>query len=278
MNNQPKTLLFGTCLAVAGMMLAPGRSMADVTLSDSGSTANINTTSGAGMNSWTVPNSSQNQLVSQWFYFQVNGGSVLPINSLTMAPLIQTSSDSATLMFSDTQLSISITYLLQGTGMGSANITESVAVDNNSNNTFNLNLFEYSNFNLLQSGNNTATILGNSTSGFTQVNQNSGSTAISQSISSPFANFAVAGPGGSGAGTVLADVTSQSNLNGPLTYTGDAAWALQWSVANLAPVPDEFDELGNGSLSLSNVPEPTTFALVGLGLGALGWLRRRRLS
>jgi hypothetical protein len=277
MKNQPKALLFGTCLAVAGMMLSPGRGMAQVTLSNGGSVASINPNSSAGMDSWTVPGSSQNQLESQWFYFSVNGGTVQSINALTMSPLVQPSADTATLMYSDSQLSISITYLLQGTGMGSANMTESIAVDNTSGSTFNLNLFEYSNFNLLQSGNNTASVIGDPTDGYSQVTQNSGTTAISQSISSPFANYAEAGPGGSGAGTVLADVTSKNNLTGPLTYTGNAAWAFQWS-ASLAPVPNEFDELGNGSLSITNVPEPTTFALIGVGLGVVGLVRRRRLS
>ena len=163
-----------------------------------------------------------------------------------------------------------------GTGMGSASITESIAVDNNTGAPFNLNLFEYSNFNLLQSDNNTATVYADTVTGpgYNYASQTSGATAIQQGISSPDATYAEAGP----SGTVLSDVTSGSNLNGPLTSgPGDVAWAFQWNTT-VAAQPDEFDELGNGSLSITNVPEPSTFALIGLGLGALGWMRRRPLA
>jgi hypothetical protein len=278
MKNQPKAFLFGTCLTVAGMLLSPGWGIAQtVQLSNAGSIADVNLGgSNPGMNMWSVPGSSQNELDGQWFWYSVNGGPVQSINTISSSPSYNQAGGNNTLsvMYSDSQLSISLLYVLQGTGMGSASMTESIAVDNNTSSTFTLNLFEYSNFNLLQSGNNTATVFGSAGSGYSQVTQTSGATAISQSISSPFANYAEAGSA-TGPNTVLGDVISGSNLSGPLTYTGNAAWAFQWNTS-LAAQPDEFDELGNGSLSITNVPEPSSFALIGLGLGACGWLRRRR--
>jgi hypothetical protein len=278
MKNQPTALLFGTCLTVAGMMLSPGQGMAN-TLTDNGSSVNINL-SGAnpGMNWWNVPGSGQNQLDLQWFWYSVNGGSVQSIDTIGAPSVTPLGANSLIVTYSNPQISIQLEYVLSGTGIGSASIAESIAVDNNTVTPFSLNLFEYSNFNLLQSGNNTATVFGDPINGYSQATQNSGGTAISQSISSPFANYAEAGLGGSGFGTVLNDVTSGSNLNGTPSFgPGNAAWAFQWSTS-VPGQPGEFDELGNGSLSITNVPEPTTFALIGLGLGAAGLLRRRRSS
>lgn len=282
MKNEPKALLFGTCLTVAGMVFLPSPGVGQtVDLSNGGSTASVNL-SGAnpGMNMWTVQGDSQNQLDNQWFYYSINGGAVQSIDTIGGLTDNQAGGvNTLSVMYTDSQLSISLTYVLQGTGTGSASITESVAVDNNTSTAFTLNLFEYSNFNLLQSGHNTATIFPDTNPltgpGYNSVLQTSGSTAISQNISSPDATYAEAGLGGSGVGTVLHDVTSGSNLTGPLTYTGNAAWAFQWATS-LAAQPNEFDELGNGSLSITNVPEPSTIALIGLGLGAVGLLRRRQ--
>jgi hypothetical protein len=276
MKNQPNALLFGTCLTVAGMMFSTGQGMA-ATLSDNGSTANINLSGpNAGMNSWNVPGISQNQLDLQWFWYRVNGGAIQSIDTIGGLSPVQSAPDTLSVTYSNAQLSINVQYLLQGTGFGSAEITESIAVDNNTVTPFSLDLFEYSNFNLLQSGNNTATIFGGP-GAYSQATQSNGGTAISQSISSPFANNAEAGAGGSGPGTVLNDVISNS-LNGTPSYgPGNAAWAFQWTTS-VPGQPGEFDVLGNGSLSITNVPEPSTFALIGLGLGAVGLLRRRRSS
>jgi len=290
MKNQPKILLFGTSVAVAAVLLSPGQGMGQtVGLSNDGSSVSVNLSgANSGMNWWNVPGSSQNQLDQQWFYYSINGGLVQSIDTLAGGALTYNPSggnntynqdggnDTLSVIYANAQLSISLEYVLQGTGMGSASITESIAVDNNTGAPFNLNLFEYSNFNLLQSDNNTATVYADTVTGpgYNYASQTSGATAIQQGISSPDATYAEAGP----SGTVLSDVTSGSNLNGPLTSgPGDVAWAFQWNTT-VAAQPDEFDELGSGSLSITNVPEPSTFALIGLGLGALGWMRRRPLA
>jgi len=261
-------------LAVSGMLLLPGHGNAQsVTLSDNGSTANVNLSgASAGMNSWSVPGLNQSQLNLQWFYYSVNGGGVQAINAIGTPSFSQSSANFLDVTYANAQLSIEIQYTLQGKGTGSADITESIMADNLSGTAFNLNLFEYSNFNLLQSGNNSVTVFSDPAGGgYNFVRQTSGSTAIQEGITSPDANFAEAG----NATPTLTAVTSGSNLNNNLSAgPGNVAWAFEWD-PNIG-AGQEFDIFKDKSLSIAMVPEPSSVALMALALGACAWVRRRQ--
>lgn len=261
-------------LAVSGMLLLPGHGNAqNVTLSNNGSVANVNLSgTGAGMNSWSVPGLGQSQLNLQWFYYSIGGGAVQAINAIGTPTYSQANPGSLNVTYANSQVSISVQYTLDGTGTGSADITESIAADNLSSSSFNLNLFEYSNFNLLQSGNNSVTVFADPAGGgYNFVRQTSGSTAIQEGITSPDANFAEAGI----AAPTLTAVTSGSNLNNNLSAgPGNVAWAFEWD-PNIG-AGQEFDIFKDKSLSIAMVPEPSSVALMALALGACAWVRRRQ--
>src|SRR5580698_4173060 len=157
MNIQPKTFLskMSVCagLAASGLLSLPaqGNAQSNYTLTSGGSSANVDVSNGQGMNYWSVLG--QNQLISQWFYYSVNGGPVQAINAISAASASQYSQNNyLDVTYQNAQLSVEVTYTLNGTGPGNADITETIAAKNISGSTFNLNLFQYSNFNLLQSG------------------------------------------------------------------------------------------------------------------------------
>ena len=277
MKIQPQTFLSKAALcaglAASGLLFLPGQGNAqttDFTLNSGGSSANVDLANGQGMNYWSVLG--QNQLISQWFYYSVNNGPVQAINAIGLVSSSQFGQGNyLDALYQNSQLSVEVTYTLNGTGPGNADITETVAAKNLSGGTFNLNLFQYSNFNLLGSGNNTLQIYGNP-GAYTEAVQTSGSTSIAEGIVSPYANSAEA----NFADQTLAQINAGSLQGHLFAGPGNVAWGFEWSTALASG--DEFDLTKDKSLSVSMVPEPSTFALIGLGMGALGLVRRRRSS
>lgn len=286
--SRKRVACLGAWLVVSGMLLLPGRGIAQiVTLTDGGSTATVNLGSSAGMNSWDV--NEQNQLNQQWFWYSIGGGVAQPINTIVNTPGggLTYSQDGYNnfldATYSNSQLSIEIQYTLQGGGVGSgsADITESIMIVNNSSTSslLNLNFYEYSYFNLLQSGHNSVQIFPDTANGgYYYVRQTSGSTAIQEGITSPNANYAEAGfVGGS---DTLNNITTTPgyNLDGTtMAGPGNVSWAFEWT-QTIGP-SGELDIFKDKSLSIQMVPEPGSIALAVLGgLCLMGWTVRRRHS
>ena len=267
----------GAWLVLSGMLLLPGPGVAQlVTLTDGGSTATVNLGSSAGMNSWTV--SGQNQLNQQWFWYRTDDGIAQPINTIGEVLYNQDAGpNTLDAYYVNDQLSIEIIYTLVGGGVnsGDADMTEQIMAINQSGSALNLNLYQYSNFNLLGVANDNVQIFG-SPGAYNYVRQWNGSTAIQEAVNTPSAYAASAAI----YNQTLNDLntTPGLNLDGPLTAgPGDVTWALQWS-ATLDANGGEFDLTKDKSLSISIVPEPSTLAIIGLGVGALGLALRRKLS
>lgn len=270
----------GAWLAVFGMLLLTGNGIAQiVTMNDGGSTATIDLGSSAGMNSWSVLG--QNQLNQQWFWYRTDGGVAAPINSIggltytTYSGVDGVNVVDAT--YQNTQLSIEIQYILSGGGVGtgSADLTETIMAKNlNSSGSLDLNFYEYSNFNLLQSGNNSVTVFG-APGAYSYVTQTSGSTALTEAIISPSANYAETGT----FDQTLNRLNTQSGLvlNGSGSAgPGNVTWAFQWQQSVAAG--EQLDIFKDKSLSIAMVPEPATVAFIALGAGVLGLALRRKSS
>lgn len=266
----------GAWLVVSGMLLLPGRGIAQtVTLTDGGSAATIDLTSGAGMNNWNVLG--QNQLMQQWFWYQTDGGVAKPINTIGVPQSLVTGNNMLDVIYQNSQLSIEVVYSLTGGGVGSgtADMIENIYAMNLSGSQITLNLFEYSYFDLLQSGNNSVNIFGSPSPGpgYNYVQQNSGSTAIQEAITSPNANHAEAAY----FNQTLNALNTQANLvlnDNPSAGPGNVTWAFQWT--QTIDAGQEFDVFKDKNLSITMVPEPGTAALAVLGgLCLAGCLRRR---
>jgi hypothetical protein len=269
----------GAWLVLSGMVLLPGRGIADiaqpVTLTDAGSSATIDLLSGAGMNNWSVLG--QNQLMQQWFWYRTDNGVAQPINTIGGLTYNLYNNNEVDAIYQNSQLSIEIDYLLSGGGVGSGNadMTETITAKNLSGGPLNLNFYEYSYFDLLQSGNNNVTIFGSPGSGYYHVQQSSGSTAIQEAITSPNANYAEA----ANFNQTLNELNTQSGLmlnNNTTAGPGNVTWAFQWDQTIAAG--DQLDIFKDKTLSIAEVPEPSTVAIIALGAGALGLALRRKLS
>ncbi len=288
MKRQFNTLLFGSCLAAAGMVLSPGHVMAQVYLNNGGSQVyfNLGDTPGGsgliGMNSWMVNTEPSSQLVQQWYWYSVNGGPIMSIDQNASYTITSQTSSSVSVLYSTpSQVDIEVSYSLSG-DTGGGDLSESVSVVNESSAAATVNFYQYANFNLLGNSENTLYVIPASApqTGYGSVYQTTtgDGNGIQETIDSPNANFAEAGAGGTGPGTVMADMLEQ-DLDGNLTASGDVAWAFEWQ--STVPVfnddPDNvWGVLQNQNMSIQPVPEPSTIALIALGLGACGLVRRRQ--
>jgi len=270
-------------LVTAAFVFLPGKSMADnYSLSDGGSTATLNLGAGTGnlgMNSWTVLNG-QNQLNQQWFWYSVNGSAPQPINTIGGLSTAYNGANDLTVTYQNLLLSVNIDFTLNGNGAssGSADIMEYIWINNlSSDQTNNVSFFQYSNFNLLQNGINTVSIYGSpgAYTGAFQSTGTPGGSGIAEVILAPYANRGETAL----VPTTLNELNNTNNLNFNLSdntspVTGNVSWAFQWG-ATLNP-GDELDISKDKGLQVTIVPEPTSMALIALGIGALGLARRRQ--
>jgi len=275
-------------LIAAGMMLLPGKGLAqNVTLTSGGSVATLNLGGGTGnigMNSWSVLG--QNQLNQQWFWYSIGSGQVAQsidtIGSLYGVSVNQPFNNQVDVIYGalpNTPLSIEVDYTLTDHGAGNADISENIYADNYSGSGINLNLYEYSNFNLHQSYNNNVVIIPNPAGpGYEASYQSSGGTAIEETLVSPYANNAEAEPLGPPLDTLNNITTTPGyNLNNNLSASGNVSFAFQWT-ATIDANGGEFQIVKDKNLSVQMVPEPSLVAFIALGVGALGLVLRRRLA
>jgi hypothetical protein len=248
-----------------------------VVLTDQNSTAMVALDSAAGMYHWSVDG--QNQLNQQWFYYRVgNSGVAQAINAISPSSYVTYNANEVTATYANAQLSVSINYILSGglSGSGTASILESISVHNNSDAPLDLHFFQYSDFDLGGTpGGDSIAISGSPGPGFNYVNQTKGpGMSIGEAIVNPFATRAET----DNAFNTLTSLTGISgyNLNNNLSSgPGNVTWALQWD-ANVA-IGADFDVFKGKRLAIVPIPEPSSLALIALGAGALGLVRRRRV-
>jgi len=141
-----------------------------------------------------------------------------------------------------------------------------------------LSFYQYSNFNLLGNNNNTISISG-STGAYTGAMQTTGGpggSGIAEVINAPPANYTEVAQVPQTLNELNNPLNSNFNLNDTTTASGDVSWAFQWD-ATIAP-GGELDISKDKGLKVMTVPEPSTLALVALGMGALGLTLRRKLT
>lgn len=249
-----------------------------VVLTDLNSTAIMDLDSAAGMYYWSVDG--QNQLNKQWFYYRIGSSGVAqPINMISPASYVTFNANEVTATYANAQLSLTINYILNGTlpGSGKADIIENISVHNNSGSALDLHFFQYSDFDLGGTpGGDSISISGSAGPGFDYVLQTKGATlSIGEAVVQPLANGAETDD----AFNTLTRLTGISgyNLNNNLSSgPGNVTWALQWD-ANIATGGDLY-VFKDKKLQIEMIPEPSTLALLALGLGACGLAKRRRIQ
>jgi hypothetical protein len=228
------------------------------------------------MNNWNL--GTGNQLVDQWFWYAIGNNAPTSIDQLPSS-VLNTSyagANDLTVTYVNSQLSINVEYVLQGVNPQSADMMEYIWIDNVSGSPLNVTFYQYSNFNLLGYGNNSVSISG-SPGAYTAAYQTAGGpgTGIAEVLLAPNANYAEAadvpqtlGELGGASYLTLNDNTSANNA--------DVSWAFQWYATIGAG--GELDISKDLGLEVMPVPEPSTLALIALGMGALGLTMRRRFA
>lgn len=266
-------VLFAAIFMVAGVASTQLANAWTNILTDGNSSATILPDSPYGMNDLTVDG--KTQLYRQWFFYRKgNTAPEKPINNLTLTSAVQSAPNVLnTVYHSGSTFSIDITYVLQGglLGSGSSSVGEQIKINNLTGNPLNFHFFQYVDFDL--GGNHlgdTVTLEQNAQGLFEKAFQTKGNFYFADEVVSPAANHGEVGLSESTLVKLMdANPTTLNGNVGPVT--GDAIWAFQWDM--VIPAYQSFDIAINKSVYV--VPEPSSIALLSVGLVALSFARRR---
>jgi len=245
-------------------------------LTHGNATATVGADDANGMYDWTVDG--QTQLFRQNFWYR--NGAVGAENPLANLPLISailaTPSSLNTLYQSGNTFSVEVNYSLLGgaIGSGSSSIGEQIKINNLTSNPLQFHFFQYVDFDLGGIGDgDTVTLEQNAQGLFEKAFQTKGNAFFAYEVVSPAANHGEVGTWGSIL-TKLEDAlpTTLNDSVGPVSR--DTVWAFQWDL--VIPGNESFDIAINKSVyTAPPIPEPSTIALISIGLAALGFARRR---
>jgi len=270
---------------VSASLIALGAQAQTVTLSNLNSTATINLNGSgltAGMTDWTVDG--LHNLSQQWFWFRAGGmTSESMINGI--GGLNATASpDGRTLYTSyfNGSYGVRIDYLLTGfsSGSGISDISENISITNASSSPLEFHFFQYSDFKLGGSPQNTIVTLGRNLRGlFNEASLDKTDSAfrvaLSETVVTPGANHGEAAINGFTFGRLQDNLPTTLNDNSGPVGGGltDPTWAFEWDfiIAPGSSVGISKDKY----LQIVPIPEPGTAALLGIG-GAIAVIYRRR--
>lgn len=267
-----RTRPLARCVALVAMGLLAFQASAQVTpvtmTTPGGSIARVDVDSALGMYFWSV--GGQNQLNQQWFYYGIGGGPQFAVNTISAASYTQPTANSLITTYANSLLSVSIKYVLTDGGTGQADVAESISIHNISGSPLNLSFFQYSDFNLGGTPGGDTLFMDNQ-----NAFQQKGLTAIAEGIIDPAADHFEANTTGGPTSTLAKlNTTSGLILSDSAAASGDVTWAYQWLYLPLG-VNETRDILKDKQLQVSLIPEPSTMALLAVGMGVLA-LRKRR--
>jgi hypothetical protein len=244
-----------------------------VTLVNNNSSIDIQTSgASAGASNWRVDGI--NQLYGQWFYYRVGAvGGESPINAIS-APTISTPTAARLdLTYNNGLYSALVRYTLTGNTPGSSasGLSETITLQNLTANVLDFHFFQYSDFDLrADSQNQSVQFFTNGIGQYFKVVQSGNLMSVTETVTS--AAVPIAHVEANAYDNTLNSLTdgSPTTLNDTTSFgPGDATFAYQWDIS-MAP---------GGSVIISKilsvVPEPSSAALLSLGILGFGLLRRR---
>jgi len=258
-------------------LVAQHNAQAANTLTDGNSIITFDLSSGAssaGMTSWLV--NGINQMQQQWFWFRVgNSGAESNLAALGPASISQPVGVTRELTVSydrPGQFGVSIKYDL--TGSSRPGLTEAITIANHTASPLDFHFFQYSHVTLGGSSANQSVSFGSDLSGITSVSQTGPGGQAFQSAVTVSANRAEAGLFNSTL-TSLNDGNPTTLNNNASAGPGNVTWAMEWdfTAANNNIInPGSSKQIS----TLSQVPEPSVFALGALGMAGFLQFRRKR--
>lgn len=271
-----KTLVTLALALLVALCLTPLASADPIVLSSGNSTALIDPTSDAGIYQWLIDGRSF--LFQQWFWYRIgsaNDGALDKSIDTISAPLVQQLSPAIVdLTYSNAEVSVSVLYILEGglPGSATADIAETITINNIGRSNLDFHFFQYSDFDLGGTPLDDTVQLMNANT----VRQTDPSSNLAETVATPppnryelnfFANTLTK------LNTTGADLASLNNGVPASLGPGDVTWAFQW---------DQVISPGH-SLIISKdkhaefVPEPGTMLLFGGALLFLSTLGARKL-
>src|SRR5262249_50138478 len=143
-------------------------------------------------------------------------------------------------------------------------------------NPFDFHFFQYSDFNLGGGPNDTVQLGTNLFGKFNEAVQQEPGVGLTETVAAPGANHGEVALAGAPLGKLGNGVADDLNdIAGSLT--GDTTWALQWDFLNMTG-SKIISKDKNLSVVIQPVPEPSTMALLGLGLAGLAVRGMRKRS
>ncbi len=268
-------LFFSLATMALLLVLGVGPASADITVTDGNSAFTVDPLSSSGMNSWTVDG--VNQLYQQWFWTRVGSTAGQQSLDAISVPVVSQGTgafdNSLSLLYTQTgQFSVEIVYTLLGGNAGShtADIAETIRINNLSQAALDFHFFQYSDFDLNGVADDQTATMG---LGGNSVQQVGNGAVMSETVATPAPTFHEIGIYASTLTSLQSGFTY--NLNGANSAgPGDVTWAFQWD-KSIAP---------NGTFLISKdkniaaaVPEPASILGLGTVLFLIGTkLRRKR--
>jgi hypothetical protein len=264
---------------IASALAAPARQSqaAIITLVDNNSVAQVDNGSSAGMFNWSVDG--QNQLAQQWFWYRVGNNPEASINTISAPTITTPNARTLYTTYNNGAFSVEVDYSLTGglAGSGHSDIGESIRINNLTATPLDFHFFQYSDFDLGGTPGGQTVQLGRDLSGthFNEALQTGPGAILDESITvaAPGANHGEAAFFNSTLVKLNNGVPDTLNDNAGPVGPGDATWALQWDLV-IAPGGSALISKDKYIQLAAAVPEPSTLALISVGLAGLA--RRRR--
>jgi hypothetical protein len=271
-----KWLALASLLAVVAQ-LAPAQV---VVLNHNNSSASINTSSSAGMFDWTVDG--QNLLAQQWFWYRVGLNAEAPINTISAPTITTPDARSLYTSYDNASYSVRVDYRLTGfsAGSGISDIAETITIQNKTAAPLDFHFFQYSDFNLGPPQSEQVAISPNTNplspffGLYNTATQVSPFVSLTETVVTPGANHGEASHFGATLAKLNNGVADNlSDVSGPIG-PGNVTWAFQWDF--IIPANSSLGISKDKLVHVALIPEPSSLALVGLGVVGLIFRRKNR--
>jgi hypothetical protein len=268
-------VMFPAVLCAVLQISTPARGQI-VNLTDNNSIAQVSLGSQAGMYGWYVDN--VNQLHQQWFWYAL--GNNAPASIDTIGPAVVTTSGTSSLQstYFGAGFNVGVKYTLTGGSFGSgvSDMAETITINNTTATPLLYHFYQYSDFNLRGIFVfNDSVDLSKAHGLFNDAYQTQVGLALTETVAAPGAQHGEAELLGVTIAKLNNGVNPVTLSDHPSAGPGDVTFAFEW---DLTIVPYGTAIISKDKyLQVVLVPEPSTLALVSLGLLAGTILRRRRL-